>query len=40
MVTRMSEPTPWKRPDRERRLFCQLEALETAVYVTEIAKKV
>lgn len=31
----------WKNPDRERRLFfCQLEALETVVYLTEVAKKV
>jgi type III restriction enzyme len=31
----------WRNPDRERRLFfCQLEAAETAVYVTEVARKV
>ncbi len=30
----------WQRPDRDRRLFfCQIEALETAIYVTEIANK-
>ncbi len=30
----------WKREDRERRLFfCQLEALETAVWITEVAPK-
>jgi len=30
----------WKRPDRERRLFfCQIEALETAIYLTEVAQK-
>jgi len=30
----------WNRPDRERRLFfCQIEALETAIYVTEVAGK-
>jgi len=28
----------WQRPDRERRLFfCQIEALETAIYLTEVA---
>lgn len=28
----------WTRPDRERRLFfCQIEALETLIYLTEIA---
>lgn len=28
----------WQRPDRERRLFfCQIEALETIIYLTEIA---
>jgi len=28
----------WSRPDRERRLFfCQIEALETAIYLTEVA---
>lgn len=31
----------WQHPDRERRLFfCQLEALETVIYITEVAKKV
>ncbi len=31
----------WQRPDRDRRLFfCQLEAVETAVYIAEIAEKV
>ncbi len=30
----------WQNPDRERRLFfCQIEALETAIYVTEVAHK-
>jgi type III restriction enzyme len=30
----------WQRPDRERRLFfCQVEALETFVYLTEAAEK-
>ena len=30
----------WMRPDRERKLFfCQIEALETAIYVTEVANK-
>src|SRR3990170_1568929 len=30
----------WTRPDRERKLFfCQIEALETAIYITEVAKK-
>ena len=30
----------WHRPDRERQLFfCQIEALETAIYITEVAKK-
>ncbi len=30
----------WQRPDRERRLFfCQIEAVETAIYVTEVANK-
>ncbi len=30
----------WKRPERERRLFfCQVEALETAIYLTEVAGK-
>lgn len=30
----------WKNPDRERRLFfCQIEALETVIYITEVAKK-
>ena len=30
----------WQRPERERRLFfCQLEAVETAVYLTECAPK-
>lgn len=30
----------WQRPDRERKLFfCQIEALETAIYITEAAKK-
>lgn len=30
----------WKRADRERRLFfCQIEAVETAIYLTEVAPK-
>jgi len=30
----------WKRSDRDRRLFfCQIEALETAIYLAEVAKK-
>jgi len=30
----------WRQPDRERKLFfCQIEALETAIYITEVAKK-
>jgi len=30
----------WTRPDRERRLFfCQIEALETLIYLTEVAKQ-
>ena len=30
----------WTRPDRERPLFfCQIEALETVIYLTEIAPK-
>jgi type III restriction enzyme len=30
----------WTNPDRERRLFfCQVEAVETAIYLTEIAEK-
>ncbi|HEY2839301.1 MAG TPA: DEAD/DEAH box helicase family protein, partial [Pirellulales bacterium] len=30
----------WTNPDRERKLFfCQIEALETAIYLTEAAKK-
>jgi type III restriction enzyme len=30
----------WARPDRERKLFfCQLEALETAIYLGEVANK-
>lgn len=30
----------WSNPDRERRLFfCQLEALETIIYITEVAEK-
>ena len=29
----------WARPDRERKLFfCQIEALETFIYLTEVAK--
>jgi type III restriction enzyme len=30
----------WQRPNRERRLFfCQIEALETAMHLTEVANK-
>jgi type III restriction enzyme len=30
----------WTEPDREKKLFfCQVEALETAIYITEVAKK-
>jgi type III restriction enzyme len=30
----------WTRPDRERRLFfCQIEALETLIFITEVAKQ-
>jgi type III restriction enzyme len=30
----------WQRPDREKKLFfCQIEALETAIFITEVAKK-
>lgn len=30
----------WQRPDREHKLFfCQIEALETAIYITEVANK-
>ena len=30
----------WTGPDREKKLFfCQIEALETAIYLTEVAKK-
>ncbi len=30
----------WTRPDRERRLFfCQIEAMETAIYLTEVASR-
>jgi len=30
----------WQRPERERRLFfCQIEALETLIYLTEVAGK-
>ena len=30
----------WTDPDRERKLFfCQIEALETAIYITEVARK-
>ncbi|HKQ49696.1 MAG TPA: DEAD/DEAH box helicase family protein [Phycisphaerae bacterium] len=32
--------TYWTNPDREKKLFyCQIEALETAIYITEVAKK-
>ena len=30
----------WNNPERERKLFfCQIEALETAIYITEVANK-
>lgn len=30
----------WQRPERERKLFfCQIEALETAIYITEVAHR-
>lgn len=30
----------WTNPDREKKLFfCQIEALETVIYITEIARK-
>lgn len=30
----------WKQPDRERKLFfCQIEAMETAIYLAEVANK-
>jgi type III restriction enzyme len=30
----------WTNPERERRLFfCQIEAVETAIYITEVASK-
>ncbi len=30
----------WQRPERERRLFfCQIEALETVIYITEVARR-
>ena len=30
----------WQQPDRERKLFfCQIEALETVIYITEVAGK-
>src|SRR5688572_22709086 len=30
----------WTNPEREKKLFfCQNEALETAIYITEVAKK-
>jgi type III restriction enzyme len=30
----------WTRPDREKRLFfCQIEAMETAIYLAEVARK-
>src|SRR6202162_548181 len=33
-------PQHWSDPERERRLFfCQIEALETAIYLTEVADK-
>ncbi len=41
-VTRMTRRLLdyWTNPDRERKLFfCQIEALETIIYVTEVASK-
>src|SRR5207237_76472 len=30
----------WRNPDREKKLFfCQIEALETAIYLTEVATR-
>ncbi len=30
----------WTKPERERKLFfCQVEALETAIYITEVARR-
>lgn len=30
----------WKNPERDRKLFfCQIEAIETAIYITEVASK-
>jgi type III restriction enzyme len=30
----------WTNPERDKKLFfCQIEALETAIYITEVAKK-
>jgi type III restriction enzyme len=29
----------WKQPDRARLFFCQVEALETIIYITEVAKR-
>lgn len=30
----------WQNPEREKKLyFCQIEALETVIYITEVAKK-
>jgi type III restriction enzyme len=29
----------WTDPSRDRKLFCQIEALETAIYITEVARK-
>lgn len=30
----------WTKPEREKKLFfCQIEALETAIYITEVAKR-
>lgn len=32
--------TYWKNPEREKKFFfCQIEALETAIYITEVASK-
>lgn len=41
-VTRMTQRLleHWNNPERERKLFfCQIEALETAIYITEVARR-
>jgi type III restriction enzyme len=38
--TTRSQLDYWMNPDRERKLFfCQMEAAETAIYITEVAKR-